>query len=66
MMPDLGETIFICGAARTSVPNIWLFLVSGSAGAVTFACILAMLKMLAYPGEMALDHPKRRVLAADR
>jgi hypothetical protein len=66
MTPDLGETIFVCGAVRASVPNVWLYLVSGSAGAVTFACILAMLKMLVQPGEMALDHPKRRILAADR
>ena len=66
MMPDLGETIFICGAVKTNVPNAWLYLVGGSAGAATFACILAMLKMLVQPGEMALDHPKRRILAADR
>ena len=66
MIPDLGETVFICGAVSTSVPNIWLYLVGGSAGAVTLACILAMLKMLVHPGEMALDHPKRSTLAADR
>jgi hypothetical protein len=66
MMPDLGETIFVCGAVRTSVPNVWLYLVGGSAGMATFGCILVMLKMLVHPGELASDHPKRRILAVDR
>jgi hypothetical protein len=65
-MTYLGETVFICGEVRTSVPNIWLYLVAGSAGMATFGCIVAMLKMLMRPGELALDHPKRRILAADR
>jgi hypothetical protein len=66
MIPYLGETTFICGAVATRVANFWLYLVAGSAGAATLVCILAMLKMLLYPGETTLDHPKHRILAADR
>jgi hypothetical protein len=65
-MPDFGETTFICGSLVTQVPTVWIYLVSGAAGAVTLGCILAALKMLVQPGETALDHPKRRILAADR
>lgn len=65
-MPDFGETTFICGSQVTSVPTLWIYLVGGIAGAVTLGCILAALKMLVHPGETALDHPKRRILAPDR
>ena len=65
-MPDFGETTFICGAVATTVPTVWVYMVSGAAGAATLGCIAAAVKMLVYPGETALDHPKRRILAADR
>jgi hypothetical protein len=65
-MPEFAETTFICGSLVTRVPTIWVYLVGGAAGAVTLGCILAALKMLVRPGETALDHPKRRILAADR
>jgi hypothetical protein len=65
-MPDLGETTFICGSVVTKVPIIWIFLVGGAASVVGLGCILAALKMLMHPGETAMDHPKRRILATDR
>jgi hypothetical protein len=65
-MHNFGETTFICGSVATTVPTIWVYLVTGAAGMVTLGCILAALKMLVNPGETALDHPKRRILAADR
>lgn len=41
-------------------------LVAGGAGLVTLACIVATLRMLIDPGERDLNHPKYRVLDADR
>jgi hypothetical protein len=66
MIPDFGEATFICGSAATTVPVIWVYAVAGAAGIVTVGCIMAALKMLLQPGETAPDHPKRRILAADR
>ena len=65
-MPSFGEITFICGSVATTVPTIWVYMVAGAAGMVTLGCIIAALKMLIDPGETALDHPKRRILAADR
>jgi hypothetical protein len=65
-MPDFRETTFICGSLVMRAPTLLVYLVGGAAGAVTLGCIVATLKMLVRPGETELDHPKRRILAADR
>jgi hypothetical protein len=36
------------------------------AGAVTFGCIVAMLRMLIRPGEKDPEHPKHSILREDR
>jgi hypothetical protein len=41
-------------------------LVVGVAGLITLNCIVAALSMLIAPGERDPDHPKYRVLDADR
>jgi hypothetical protein len=41
-------------------------LVAGGAGLVTLSCIAAALWMLIDPGERDPNHPKYRVLDADR
>ena len=41
-------------------------MVMGGAGLVTLSCIVAAMWMLIDPGERDLNHPKYRVLDADR
>jgi hypothetical protein len=47
-------------------PLLGNVLVVGGAGLVTLSCIVAALWMLIDPGERDLNHPKYRVLEADR
>jgi len=47
-------------------PVLGNVLVVGGAGLVTLSCIVAALWMLIYPGERDPNHPKHRVLDADR
>ena len=58
--------MFICGPAGPAGPLLGNLLVAGAGGVITLLCIAAAVKMLVSPGEKAADHPKRRVLAADR
>jgi hypothetical protein len=47
-------------------PLLGNVLVAGAAGLVTLACIAATLRMLIDPGERNPNHPKYRILDADR
>jgi hypothetical protein len=47
-------------------PLLGNVLVAGGAGLVTLSCIVAALWMLFDPGERDPNHPKYRVLDADR
>jgi hypothetical protein len=47
-------------------PPLGNVLVVGVAGLITLNCIVAALSMLIAPGERDPDHPKYRVLDADR
>lgn len=47
-------------------PLLGNVLVAGGAGLVTLSCIVAALRMLIDPGERDPNHPKCRVLDADR
>ena len=47
-------------------PLLGNVLVVGGAGLVTLSCIVAARWMLINPGERDLNHPKYRVLDADR
>jgi hypothetical protein len=47
-------------------PLLGNVLVAGAAALVTLACIVVALRMLINPGERDPNHPKYRVLDADR
>ena len=54
------------GAGDHAGPLLGNVLVAGGAGLVTLSCIVAALWMLIDPGERNHNHPKYRVLDADR
>jgi hypothetical protein len=54
------------GGHSVAGPLLGNALVAGAAGLVTLACIVAALWMLIDPGERDPNHPKYRVLDADR
>lgn len=47
-------------------PMLGNLLVGGAAGVVTIVCFIVALRLLIHPGERDRDHPKYRILAADR
>jgi hypothetical protein len=54
------------GGHGSAGPLFGNVLVAGAAGLVTLACVVAALWMLIDPGERDPNHPKYRVLDADR
>lgn len=54
------------GGPNLAGPLLGNVLVAGGAGLVTVSCIVAAVWMLIAPGERDPDHPKYRVLHADR
>jgi hypothetical protein len=54
------------GGNSLAGPMLGNALVVGATGLATLACIVAALWMLIDPGERDPDHPKYRVLDADR
>jgi hypothetical protein len=56
----------VAGDHSLTGPLLGNVLVAGGAGLVTLSCIVAALWMLFDPGERDPNHPKYRVLDADR
>jgi hypothetical protein len=54
------------GGQSLAVPLLGNALVAGATGLMTLVCIAAALRMLIDPGERNPNHPKYRVLDADR
>jgi hypothetical protein len=54
------------GGHSLAGPLLGNVLVAGAAGLVTLACVAATLRMLIDPDESNPNHPKYRVLDADR
>ena len=54
------------GGHNLAGPLLGNVLVAGATGLVTLACIAVALRMLIDPGERNPNHPKYRVLDADR
>ncbi len=56
----------LCGAHQAEGPLLGNLLVGGAAGLVTMACIVLAFRLLISPGEHDPNHPKYRILRADR
>ncbi|WP_141934447.1 hypothetical protein [Bradyrhizobium sp. UNPA324] len=54
------------GGPSLTGPLLGNALVAGGAGLVTLSCIVAAVRMLVAPGERDPNHPKYRILNADR
>lgn len=80
-MPDRIATILlaltqsICGGHGTLLrqeqsgligPALGNFLVMALVGSVALACIVLAFRLAIHPGERNRDHPKYRILEADR
>ncbi|WP_158669860.1 hypothetical protein [Bradyrhizobium guangdongense] len=61
-----SATVGGAGGPSLAGPLLGNVLVAGGAGLVTVSCIVAAVWMLIAPGERDPDHPKYRVLHADR